>query len=309
MLKKEIIYVFTVFLLIFIMLFRPVRDVVRGTASDFFYPFFSLVLKIENIVNRKIFTLKSKNDLITELSELQKNNYELSAKCDHLEEVVNENSELRRLLELKVNPYYNYIFAEIIYRDPVQWFNHFTINKGKNDGIENGAVVLARINTDNTSISEPNPFSKLGRANQPQIGHSEFHGASYRKSQFGVVGRISSISKHTAFVSTIVSDECNLSVLIPENSATGVLIGGKRIGREFRSKISYLPRDLIYKSSSSVFTSGMNALTPANLKVGSIMGENSAVVSIYNNLFAEAGLKPAVDLNHLKFVLILVKKQ
>ena len=300
MLKKEIIYIFTVFLLVFVMLFRPVRDIVRGTASDFFYPFFSLTIKLENIVNRKITALKNKNDLISESFQLQKNNSVLSAKCDQLDEVVDENDKLRRLLGLKVNPYYNYIFAEIIYRDPVQWFNHFTINKGENDGIKNGAVILARINTDNTSVSEPISFSKLPKTNQQKI--------VYKKSQFGVVGKISSLSKHTASVSTIVSDECNLSVLIPKNGATGVLVGGKRSGREFRSKISYLPRDLIYTPSSSVLTSGMNALTPANLKVGNIIEENSAVFSVNNNLFAEAELKPAVDLNHLKFVLILVKK-
>ena len=39
--KAKLILLCSVFLLIFIMLFRPVRDVVRGTASDFFYPFFS----------------------------------------------------------------------------------------------------------------------------------------------------------------------------------------------------------------------------------------------------------------------------
>jgi rod shape-determining protein MreC len=277
MFKKNLIYIFIVFLLTFIMLFQPTRSYVNRIGADFFYPFFNLILKIENIVDQKALTRKSKNVLTAELLMLQKSNSKLTAKCEHLETLVNENSELRKLLDLKVNPYYNYIFAEIIYRDPVEWFNHFSIDKGSNDGIEDGAVVLARINTS-----------------------KQFH--------FGVVGRIGSVSKHTASVDTIVSDKCKLSVLIPENGATGIVMGGKRSGREFWSKISYLPRDLIYKHSSSVLTSGMNSLTPANLKVGTIIGEKSTVGSVYNNLFVEAMFKPAVDLNHLKFVLILVKK-
>ena len=280
MLKKKLIYIFIIFLIAFIMLFQPVRNGVYRITADFFYPFFSLFLKIENIVDQKALARSSKNSLTAELLKLQKTNSELSAKYEHLETLASENSELRKLLELKVNPYYNYIFAEIIYRDPVEWFNHFTINKGINDGIEDGAIVLSRINTDNTS----------------------------KKSRFGVVGRIGSVSKHTASVDTILSGECKLSVIIPENGATGVLMGGGRSGREFWSKISYLPRDLIYKPSSSVLTSGMSSLTPVNLKVGTIMGGKSTAGSVYNNLFVEAMFKPAVDLNHLKFVLILVKK-
>ena len=280
MINKKAIYIFFLFLLILIMLLPHTRSVVHRIAADFFYPFFSLVLKVENIVDQKAVARKSKNVLTAELFEVQKINSELSAKCEYLETVVNENCELRRLLDLKANPDYKYIFAEIMYRDPVEWFNRFTVNKGSNDGIENGAVVLARIRENSTS----------------------------GKSDFGVIGRIASLSKHTASVNTIVSNGCSLSVLIPENGAAGVLMGGKRAGREFWSEISYLPRDLIYNPSSSVLTSGMNTLTPPNLIVGSIMEEDSTGTSSYNNLFAKAKLKPAVDLNHLNFVLILVKK-
>jgi len=194
-----------IFLLICIMLFQPTRSFIRRIVADFFYPFFSLVLKVENIVAQKGLARKSNNILSAELIDLQKANSTISAKCEYLETLVSENSELRKLLNLKINPDYNYIFAEIIFRDPVEWFNRFSINKGESDGIENGAVVLARISADNTPS----------------------------KSSFGVVGRIASLSKHIASVNTIVSDECNLSVIIPENGAAGILTGGKRIGHRF----------------------------------------------------------------------------
>ena len=50
-------------------------------------------------------------------------------------------------------------------------------------------------------------------------------------------------------------------------------------------------------------------LTPPNLEVGRVMGKDVAAVSLYNSLFAEAKIKPSVDLNYIHFVLILVKKQ
>jgi cell shape-determining protein MreC len=73
---------------------------------------------------------------------------------------------------------------------------------------------------------------------------------------------------------------------------------------------SYLPRGLTYKPSSIVLTSGINGLlTPPDLEVGRIMGKNIAAVSLYNNLFAEAKIKPSVNLNHIHFVLVLIKKK
>ncbi len=279
MLKKRLVYILVILIAAFIVLFQPVRVAVRKKAADFFYPFFKLIIKVENTVSEKALMQRTKSDLIDEMTELKRENNELLAKCDHLESLILENNELRKLLNIDLNPYYNYVFAEIIYRDPVAWFNHFTIDKGIFSGIEPGAIVLARI---------PSEFKN-------------------DKSQFAVIGRVDSVSKHTALVNTIVSEECSLSVVIPENGATGVLAGGKRIGRDFWSTITYLPRDLIYKPYSQVFTSGMNNLTPGGLKVGTLLNGPDAI-NVHNNLFMEAKLKPSVNLNHLKFVLILVKK-
>ena len=131
----------------------------------------------------------------------------LSAKCQHFVTLVKENHALRKLLGLKVNPYYNYIFAEIIYRDPIEWFNRFTVNKGTDDGIEDGAIVLARVRVKNNNFS---------------------------KDYFAVAGRVGSTSKHTAIINTIINDECDLSVLVPENGATGVLVGG---GKSWQSTL------------------------------------------------------------------------
>ena len=281
MLKKKIIYIVIILLLTFIMLFQPVRNIIRRVSSDFFYPFFSLVLKIENIIEKKNLARKDKAVLVINVLELEKTNNKLYAKCSKLESVVNENNKLRKLLGLKINPEYEYIFAEIIYRDPIEWFNSFTINKGESSGIQNGSIVLA--GTINGSLME--------------------------QSQFGVIGRVETVSKHTAAINTIISRKCKLSVKIPENGAAGILTGGERNGNKFWSNISYLPRDLIYKPSSAVVTSGMNDLTPANLMIGHIMKEGSGNIITYNNLFAEARIKPIVDMTNLKFILVLVKKK
>jgi len=277
MLNKKIFYFVFILLIIFIMILPPSRKLIYNVVSDFYYPFMNLALTARNNIKKKSITNKSKSFLINEIYDLQRINSELSAASSHLNTILEENNELRKLLDLKKNPGYSYIFAQVLFRDPIEWFTQFTINKGYLDGIEQGAVVVAK--TDRN------------------------------KNSFGVVGRISSASKHTAMVDTIISNECNISVYIPSNGATGILSGGKRDSKNIWSKVSYLPRDLTYAPSSIVVTSGLNKLTPPDLFIGKIMDLKYSPISVYNNLFIEAKIRPVVDLNHLNFILVFVKKK
>ena len=281
MLNKKTAYILFVFILVIILFIPNTRRVVYRFVGDFFFPFVSMVSNIGSYVDKKTDIRKSKAELIDEVVDLRKENTVFAAKSSAIDILTKENIELRQLLKLKTNTYYKYIFAEIISRDPVLWFQQFTINKGTNDGIENGALVIART-----------------RANA----------AKNKNIDFGVVGRISAVSNHSAIVDTIINEDSRLSVIIPENGATGILTGGGRSGMTLWSKIVYLPRDLKYEAGSIVQTSGLNKFIPPALRVGEIMGNEKADVNIYNDLYAQGKIKPDVDFNYLKFILVLVKK-
>ena len=105
-----------------------------------------MIYNIESYVDKKTDLRKSKTVLIDEIVELRKENYELAAKSKYIDLLRKDNRELHKLLKLKINPYYDYVLAEIIARDPVQWFQGFVINKGSNDGLEDGSLIIARIN-------------------------------------------------------------------------------------------------------------------------------------------------------------------
>jgi rod shape-determining protein MreC len=280
MLNKRVAYILLVFVIVIILFIPNTRRVVYRFVGDFFFPFISMVSNIGSYVDKKTDIRKSKATLIDEVVELRRENAVIAAKSSTITLLRNENIELRKLLKLKSNSFYKYIFSEIISRDPVLWFQQFTINKGINDGIENGALVIAR---------------------------AEGMGKSKGNIDFAVVGRISAVSNHSAVVDTIVNDDCRLSVIIPQNGATGILTGGGRTGTELWSEAVYLPRDLKYNADSVVQTSGLNDFTPPALRVGRIAGKEKADVTIYNDLYAKAKIKPDIDFNHLKFVLVLVK--
>lgn len=86
---------------------------------------------------REIGTLRATNEkLQKELEKLRKENIEL-------QELKNENLRLKEALNFKTeNPELDLKLASITGKNPGNWFNIFTIDKGKRDGIKPGMAVL-----------------------------------------------------------------------------------------------------------------------------------------------------------------------
>ena len=281
MYKKKLAYLLLISALLLLLVIPGTRRSVYRFCGDFFYPFLSMFYNIESYVDKRTDLGKSKIELIEEVTKLRRDNALLAAKASSIDLLRRENIRLHNLLRLKSNPFFEYVFSEIIARDPVQWFQQFTINKGTNEGIKNGSLVIATLN---------NVIGKKGNL------------------QFAVVGRVSEVSNHSAVVDTIINQDCRLSVILPGNGATGIIKGGGRTKEQLWTTLDYLPRDLEYKAGSIVQTSGLNEFLPPAIKVGRVIGtKEKADVEIYNDLYAKLKVEPLIDFNHLKFVLVLVK--
>lgn len=86
---------------------------------------------------REIGTLRATNEkLQKEVEKLRKENIEL-------QELKNENLRLKEALDFKTeNPELGLKLASITGKNPGNWFNIFTIDRGKRDGIKPGMAVL-----------------------------------------------------------------------------------------------------------------------------------------------------------------------
>ncbi|MBE3579830.1 MAG: rod shape-determining protein MreC [Caldanaerobacter subterraneus] len=86
---------------------------------------------------REIGTLRATNEkLQKEVEKLRKENIEL-------QELKNENLRLKEALDFKTeNPELDLKLASITGKNPGNWFNIFTIDRGKRDGIKPGMAVL-----------------------------------------------------------------------------------------------------------------------------------------------------------------------
>jgi rod shape-determining protein MreC len=278
MFKKKLIYVVIILAILISSSYDPFRQWCYKFAADFFHPFLSAPISVNNTINAKSLLAKTKQELIAQAFKLRRKNLELEAKYKYLENLKEENDRLRNLLQIAPLPNYNYVYSEISYRDPSKWYQQFIINKGSDDGIKDGSIVIA------------------------QVKNSEKD-----KVQFAVVGRVGLLSKHTAVVYTLLSTECQLSVTILENGASGILTGGERTASNVWSNINYLPKDLPYKAESLVVTSGMSPLAPKGLTIGSL-DTGKAASPNNKNLYFKAKVNISVDLNDIDYVLVLVEK-
>ncbi len=276
MFKKKSTYALLVLVVILPLIFKPYRDFCYKISADFFYPFFSFSARIKDSVGKKGYLSNGKRELVSQLFKMQKTITELEARCKYLQNFKDENKDLRQLLNIRAIPDFKYIIAEVIYRDPAKWYGQFTIAKGTDDGVENGSIVLGNVKT-----------------------------RDKERGQFGVIGRIGAVSKHTAVVYTILSNECQLSVKVPSSGATGILHGGERHGQKTWANIFFLPKDLEYKEESIVITSGLTPLAPKGLRIGKLINNINGLNE--DTLFAKAAVEPAVDLAHLDFILVLGK--
>ena len=257
---------------------RPLHRI----TSDFYHPFFFPVSKVENLTMKQALLLQSKPSLVKEMLQLQKVNEKFSAEINVLQDIKKENADLKELLSFRAQPGFKCVFAEIYLRDPALWNESFSINKGSEDGIKPGCVVLCRI-----------PKEKAGEY------------------VFAVAGRIAAVTKNESQIETIISRNCRISVILKDSRGAGILEGGTYGNGKPSVKVTKLPAFKTYKAEETVVTSGLSKdTTPPLLYVGNISSRNnSPSIKIVDNLYAEANITPAVNFDNLRYLIVLVPKK
>lgn len=278
MFKKKLTYFIIVLIILLLFSYKPYRDFCYRITADFFHPFIAAPNTLNETLDSKSLLIKSKEELIAMAFKLRKKNLELEARCQYLESLKKENDTLKNLLNIAPLPKYQYVFAEVSFRDPARWYEQFVINKGEDDGVKEGSIVIAQAK--DSSMDKP---------------------------LFAVVGRIGLLSKHTAVVYTVFSSECALSVNIPSNGANGILKGGERNANKIWADIEYLPKNLVYSDGAMVVLSGLTPLAPKGLTVGLLDTERTETAK-KDSLYVRARAEIAADLNHVDYVLVLVEK-
>ncbi len=231
-------------LVILVLLLSVVIGVVNATNPD--------VTFVENVVQvvvtpvQKLFTnigtgvsdffgyFSDIDKLKDEINALKKENSQLKEELNKSEISLRENEELRKLLSLKnAYPELELETAQIIARDPSNWYNTFTIDKGAVDGIN---------------------------VNQPVISVDRT-----------LVGRISEVGTTWARVITVNDPGHSAGAEIVRSGEYGIVEGEASADEGGNCRLSFVSKNANIIVGDKVVTSGMGGIYPKGLTIGKVL--------------------------------------
>ena len=257
--------------------YSMVRLTALRVSADYYFPFLKLAQKTENWVAEKSLLAQDKLTLVRALQNLMTENSVLSAERSVVSDLKRENSELRAMLQLGKKEGFRPVFAEVIARDPRVWQEQFTIDKGSRAGIELGNLVVVQV----FSVKSAIPVS-------------------------AVIGKVKSVTNHTAQVSTVLSQDFRIYVSLPETKSSGVLEGARHFSEPYAT-LRFLPAGKAPVPGQLVCTNSFSGNSPPGFPVGRIASAGIAPDPGRNRLYQEAAVEPFESPAEVRFVAVYVK--
>lgn len=235
--NKQVVFItlVTVFLLLVMSFISAgqIEDSGRGNAMQAVtVPAHKLISAVSDGLDSFLVYFKNKQNMQTENSELLLRISKLEEEKRTLEHYQTENSELRNLLELKTNlREYSSVAASVIAKEPGNWFNSFTIDKGRRDGVNpNDAVVTSD----------------------------------------GLVGYVKQSGETYSIVSAVIDVNNSVGCIITRTGESALLEADISLQNLGLCKLSYIPKGANVMPGDVIETSGLGGLYPKGILVGRV---------------------------------------
>ncbi|NLI69791.1 MAG: rod shape-determining protein MreC [Firmicutes bacterium] len=185
----------------------------QNVQSLFDAVFFHHEIKAENEKLKEEFAVyQEQSSLIT---ELQKENY-----------------RLKEMLDFREKSPMEMVAARVVSRDPSQWFNTITLNRGSVDGVEQEMAVVS-----------------------PQ----------------GLVGMVSSVSRHSCQAILLTDSRLPASAMVQRSRDPGVMGIIEGYSRDnARLKFTNIPLEANILPGDQIITSGLGGVFPKNIIIGTV---------------------------------------
>lgn len=198
----------------------------------------------------------------------------LQGQAIKLEEQAEENQRLRALLDLHPDKGIypegtDFTSARVIGKSPTRWQAWVQIDKGSAEGI---------------------------RVGLPVVGATPVAGESLAGK--GLVGKVVSVTEHTAQVQLIIDAESSVAAKIQGSRAEGIVEGsvsGDLI-------MDFVDRDIAVDPKLVIVTSGYGGVYPAGIPIGIVTSVGEEDVNIYKEIEVQA----FVDFRVLEEVMVLL---
>ncbi len=255
-------------LLIWITLFQPetVGTIQRG-AMVAMRPFMQASGRLETTVAEIGGESLGPAQLRERLAAAEQERDRLKLEAIQLDELLEENNQLRRALQYQERSPLSIAAARILSRKPSQWYNTIAIDKGSDDGVVVDAPVIVPIGEES-----------------------------------GLVGRVTEVLGPRSAIVLLLTDEmCQVSAKLENSQEQGILSGLRGALRSQPNlKLRYLSKEAVAAPGTKVFSSGAGELFPADLYLGEVASLSIGAID------AEAVVKPAVDFDRLVDVFVVL---
>lgn len=167
-----------------------------------------------------------------ENTDLRNEIFELNKKLSDYQLVLDDNTRLKQLLQINKNKNFESVFANIIIREPSQWYQWVIINKGLSDGITKDCPVIAvLINGD-----------------------------------ICVFGRVFEVYQNTAKVALITNSLVSIPVQIKKSNVDCIIEGFN----EQYLKLNFIPDNIDLSVGEELITSPLSGVFERGIKVGKV---------------------------------------
>ena len=200
------------------------------------------------------------NRLSDENQTLREENERLIAENARLGEAEIELRQLQQLVELrKVQPNDSFVEADVVAREPSNLQDVIAVNRGKADGLEEGMVVLTK--------------------------------------QGSLVGSITRVLEHTAWVTLLTDQTSAVSAIIQGSRVQGVVAGSA----DGTLTMEFVQETADVKEGDLVLTSGIGGRYPPSEFIGQVVEVDRAA----QDLFQSVHVQSLADFSRLESVLVL----
>jgi rod shape-determining protein MreC len=212
--------------------------------GSLFLPLFGLANTTQQLPADLADSILPRRELLKQIDDLRRENQQLEIQNLQAAAILRENEQLRTFVERQKQTPWKLKFANVVMRDPANWWHTVEIDLGSRNGLTNNLPVLT-----------PEGF---------------------------LIGRVSSVSLYTSQIVLIGDPNCRVSARV-ENPANdiGVLGAGGPLDDSLVG-LSYLSSSANLKSGQGVVTSGEGGIFPAGIPIGQIVDAQQVEFGLYS---------------------------
>jgi rod shape-determining protein MreC len=207
-----------------------------------FLPLFGLAGAAQQLPADLTDSVLPRRELLHEIDTLRRENQQLQVEKLQANALAAENDQLHDLLGWQRQHPWNLKLANVVTRDPANWWRTVQIDLGSRDGLTPNLPVLT---TD------------------------------------GLVGRVSSVGYTRSQVTLIGDPNCHVSALVEDPAQdTGILTAGGPLDSSL-ADLTYLSSSASVKSGQQVVTSGIGGVFPKGIPLGQIVDARPVALGLY----------------------------